>query len=166
MCQLTGHAEYLVSYSTCPLIHGGLMEKIKEQSSNIEEESPKELTPDKQQLGLAPRAALPQLARPALGYSSSASRVLPQAARPQQAAPCIPGPGCSPPASKALHPGPWQLDLSEQGPDCSPSASRALHPGCSPSAGRAPALWLLAPQRAGPCPWLLALASRALHLGP
>ena len=47
VCQLTGHAEYLVPYSTCPLIHGGSMEKIKEQSSNIEGESLKELTPDK-----------------------------------------------------------------------------------------------------------------------
>ena len=97
VCQLTGHAEYLVPYSTCPLIHGGSMEKIKEQSSNIEGESPEELTPDKQQLGPAPRPALPQRAGLAPGHSSSANRALP--------------PGCSSSASRA--PTPWLLALSE-----------------------------------------------------
>ena len=43
----------MAPYSTCILIHVGLMETIKEQTSTIKGESPKEFAPDEQQLGPA-----------------------------------------------------------------------------------------------------------------
>ena len=134
-CQLTGHAEYLALYSICPLIHVGSMETIEEQTSNIEGESPEELTPDEQQQGLAARAASPQRAGP-----------LPS--------------GCSPSTSRA--PTPWMLALSEQGP--APGLLALNEQGPAPwllTPQRAGPLPLAArPQLAGPCPWLLAISEQ------
>ena len=53
MCQLTGPVGYLITHSTCLLIHMGSMKTIKEPTSTIEGESSEELTLDEQQLGLA-----------------------------------------------------------------------------------------------------------------
>ena len=61
VCQLIGHAEYMIPHFMCSLVHVGSMKTIKEQISAIEGESQEELTPDEQ--GPCPGAAKHQQAR-------------------------------------------------------------------------------------------------------
>ena len=142
MCQLTGHVEYLVPHSMCPLIYMGSMETIKEQASTFEGGSLEELAPNEQ--GPCPGAARHQRARAyPRGGEQDPRGCLPSASTPRPLG--VLAPACSPsdiavprgvahPWRVGLHPGatclrrPWPWSTSPPPPWIRPASFFYMHP--------------------------------------